>query len=97
MNVTGVSQLPTLQPHVGTAGVNAPGKGFGDLLTTAVDQVNDNQLAAQDALKGFAAGKIENVHDLVLTGAEAEISFKMLTQTRNKLVEAYKEIMRMDV
>ena len=97
MKVTGVNQFPTLQPNIGAVGATVPGSGFGDLLSTAVDQVNDKQLAASAALRDFATGKAENVHDVMLTAAEAEISFKMLTQTRNKLVEAYKEIMRMDV
>ena len=73
------------------------GPGFRDILGSAVDAVNDKQLTAQQAVENFAAGKADNVHDVMLAEVEADISFKMLAQTRNKLVEAYKEIMRMDV
>ena len=90
---------PTLTPKTIATPVPAqtPGPGFGDVLGSAVDAVNDKQLAAQQAVLDFATGKAENVHDVMLAEVEADISFKMLSQTRNKLVEAYKEIMRMDV
>jgi len=71
--------------------------GFARLLEKAIDQVNDKQLKADQALKDFALGKIENVHDLMLAEVEADTSFRMLAQARNKLVEAYKEIMRMQI
>ena len=90
---------PALTPK--TAAMPAPpqnvGPGFRDILGSAIDTVNDKQLAAQQAITDFAAGKADNVHDVMLAEVEADISFKMLAQTRNKLVEAYKEIMRMDV
>ena len=90
---------PALMPK--TIATPAPaqnaGPGFGDILGSAVDAVNDKQLTAQQAVLDFATGKAENVHDVMLAEVEADISFKMLSQTRNKLVEAYKEIMRMDI
>ncbi|HUS57331.1 MAG TPA: flagellar hook-basal body complex protein FliE [Planctomycetota bacterium] len=73
------------------------GGGFGELVGKMIDEVNDKQLTAQKTMNDFAAGKTENVHDVMLAEAEADLSLKMLLTTRNKLVEAYKEIMRMDV
>ena len=54
-------------------------------------------MKAEEAVKALAAGKIENVHEVMLAEVEADLSFKMLAQTRNKLVEAYKEVMRMQI
>jgi len=73
------------------------GGGFGELVGKMIDSVNEKQLNAQNVMNDFAAGKVENVHDVVLAEAEADLSMQMLLTTRNKLVEAYKEIMRMDV
>jgi flagellar hook-basal body complex protein FliE len=97
MKVTGISSpaLNELQraasPTGGTAG------GFVSLLDKFVDGVNDRQVKAEDAVRDLAAGKIENIHEVMLAEAEADLSFKMLVQTRNKLVEAYKEVMRMQI
>ena len=70
---------------------------FGEIFEKMIDSVNDSQIKATQAVKDFALGKIENVHDLMLAEVEADTSFRMLAQTRNKLVEAYKEIMRMQI
>jgi len=95
MKISGINGIPPTP--IAPVASQSPVAGFGELLGKFVDDVNDKQLNAQEAVKSFAAGKTENVHDVILAAAEADISFKMLLQTRNKLVEAYKEIMRMEV
>lgn len=98
MSIEGIRSVASTAQAGGLAALKpSPSAGFGDLLTSAIDKVNDKQLIAQDAIKSLAAGNADNVHEVVLAEVDAEISFKMLAQTRNKLVEAYKEIMRMDV
>jgi len=97
MNVTGISSLtPTAGQGVSPTPSRNTGE-FVELLGRLVDQVNDSQLNAERAVKDLVAGKIENVHEVMLAEAEADISFRMLLQARNKLVEAYKEIMRMQI
>ena len=96
MRVTGINALT---PSAGQR-IQQPQRGAGDfmgLLGKLVDRTNDTQLKAEAAVKDLAAGKIENVHDVMLAEVEADLSFKMLLQTRNKLVEAYKEVMRMQI
>jgi len=97
MNVTGVDSLihglgPAIKPTPGSDNTEFVGE-----LRRLIDGVNDKQLKAEAAVKDFAAGKIENVHEVMLIEAEADISFRMLLQARNKFVEAYKEIMRMQI
>ncbi|MFQ5752664.1 MAG: flagellar hook-basal body complex protein FliE, partial [bacterium] len=41
--------------------------------------------------------KVENVHEVMIAMSKAEVSFKFMMETRNKLIDAYKEIMRMQV
>ena len=97
MKVPGISGSMSIAAAQARPAERGSAKGFVDLLARMVDIANDRQLKAEQGVKDFAAGKIENVHEVMLAETEADLSFKMLLQTRNKLVEAYKEIMRMQI
>jgi flagellar hook-basal body complex protein FliE len=73
------------------------GPGFGDLLKQAVEQVNHMQHEAGRLEDAVAQGESVNIHQAVIAGEKAGLSFRLLTQVRNKLVGAYEEIMRMQV
>jgi flagellar hook-basal body complex protein FliE len=81
--------------------VDAPREGggvtFSDMLRNSVDQVNDYQHQADTAIKELVAGRSKNIHETMLTIERADTSLKLMTQVRNKILEAYKEIMRMQV
>lgn len=67
------------------------------MLGEQIAKVNEKQLHAEQAVADFATGKEQNVHTVIIAETEAELSLKMLAQVRNQLVEAYKEIMRMQI
>jgi len=98
MSVNGVGNLSAgsilQQKHNQPAN---PASGFGELLGKQIAQVNEKQLQAEQAVMDFATGKEQNVHRVIIAETEAELSFKMLAQVRNQLVDAYKEIMRMQI
>jgi len=71
--------------------------GFGTMVNGLVDQVNLVQHEASDAIAQFATGDGENLHEVMLAVSKADVSFKFLMETRNKLVEAYQEVMRMQL
>ena len=73
------------------------GTGFKDSFNNYVSEVNDLQVKAGESIENFATGKVENVHEVMIAMSKAEVSFKFMMETRNKLVDAYKEIMRMQV
>ncbi len=73
------------------------GTGFKDTFNNYVSEVNDLQVKAGESIENFATGKVENVHEVMIAMSKAEVSFKFMMETRNKLVDAYKEIMRMQV
>lgn len=73
------------------------GTGFKDTINNYVSEVNDLQVKAGESIENFATGKVENVHEVMIAMSKAEVSFKFMMETRNKLVDAYKEIMRMQV
>jgi flagellar hook-basal body complex protein FliE len=73
------------------------GEGFTDTLTRAVNAVNDQQLAARDAAVAVATGTAGDSAQAFVTIEKANISFQFAMQIRNKLLEAYQEVMRMQV
>ena len=73
------------------------GTDFKDTLSNFVNEVNDLQIKAGESIENFASGKTENVHEVMIAMTKAEVSFKFMMETRNKLVNAYKEIMQMQV
>jgi flagellar hook-basal body complex protein FliE len=70
---------------------------FDRILTKAVDGV-DGTLKDSDAVaKNFAAGKVENPHEVMIRLEEANLTLQWTLQVRNKVVDAYNEMMRMSV
>lgn len=70
---------------------------FIDHLKSAVDEVNQNQIGADKKATDLANGKDTNIHETMLAASQAELSFNLMVQVRNKALEAYQEIMRMPV
>ena len=62
-----------------------------------MSKVNELQQGADKAIKGLAKGEVENVHDTMIAIEKANISFNLMVQVRNKLVQAYEEVMRTQV
>lgn len=73
------------------------GSDFGEMLTQAISETNQAQLDADGAVTDLATGRADNLHEVTLAMEEADISMRMLVQMRNKAVEAYQEIVRMQV
>lgn len=90
------THLKSLFPE---AGVQNKGNdtGFADMLADAVSQTNEAQLDADKAAVALQTGKAENLHEVMLSMEEADISMRLLVQMRNKALDAYQEIMRMQV
>ncbi len=72
-----------------------PADSFANTIAKVIGDVNQDQQQADAALQGFVTGKIDNVHDVVLSVAKADLSFRFLLEVRNRLTEAYQELSRM--
>jgi flagellar hook-basal body complex protein FliE len=70
---------------------------FGAMLENSLEKVNIAQHQSDDAIKELVAGRSKNIHETMLTIERADASLKMAMQVRNKILEAYREIMRMQV
>lgn len=73
------------------------GPSFVDYLSAQVQQVNHKIVAADQRVADVATGKSHNLHEMMVALNKADLSLKMLTQVRNKAVEAYQELMRMSL
>ncbi len=75
----------------------ASGKTFGEFLVDSISKVNDLQVEANSAVQKLASGKTKNVAETLLTVEKAELAFKTMNQVRQKVIDAYREIMRMQL
>lgn len=72
-------------------------QSFGDFLANSISRVNSLQQDANVAMEKLASGKSQNLHETLLTVEKAEIAFKTMNQVRSKVIDAYKEIMKMQI
>ena len=95
------SQL--LQQLHGPQGAQAPTEakgpagGFQDALKSALDNVSATQQKAEDISAAYERGEVTDVAKVMLARQEAGVAFEATLQTRNRLLSAYQEIMRMGV
>jgi len=94
-NINGMNGLSDLM-NKQTIPVEKPSQeGFGDLLKEMVGSVNELQHEAADKEKQFLRGEITDVHEVMIATEEASVAFSLLMEVRNKLLDSYREIMRM--
>lgn len=70
---------------------------FAEILKEAFDKVNQVQKNAEQMASDFALGKISNIHEVIIEAEKATIALRLTTEVRNRIVEAYREIMRMQL
>lgn len=70
---------------------------FGEMLASSLSQVNGLQQEANVAMQKLASGETKDIAEVMNIANQAEISFKAMNQIRTKVIDAYKEIMRMQV
>ena len=76
----------------------AGGPGFGDMLKESIDAVNATQQAASALKTDFEKGETDaSLAEVMVAAQKADLSFQTMVQVRNKLVEAYKDVMNMPV
>ncbi|MCM3547028.1 flagellar hook-basal body complex protein FliE [Niallia circulans] len=91
---------PLLQPLATTAGkteVNSKGADFKSALMNALQSVNQDQLASSEATQALVKQEPIDVHDVMIAASKASVSMQAALEVRNKAVEAYQEMMRMQI
>ena len=70
---------------------------FADVLKANLAEVNRLQFVAEDQAVRFAAGETDNIHGVLIAGQKAEIALQLATAIRTKILDAYQEIIRMQI
>ncbi len=98
-DISSVSRLdlPMIDGAGAAAGQTPATGGFGDLLAGKIEALGDQQQAASEAMIGIATGQEDDLAQSMLQIEEANVSMQVAMQLRNKAVEAYQEIMRMQI
>jgi len=91
INGLNVSQLAPALQGVGQPN-NAAGGDFKNLLVDSIKQVNTMQQDADRAVEGLFTGEDVNPAEVLTAVQKADLAFRMMMQTRNKLIQAYQEI-----
>ncbi|MDY0267667.1 flagellar hook-basal body complex protein FliE [Trichloromonas sp.] len=98
-DITLLSHLRQISTPPAPSGAPAQGGngGFAKALGEALDSVNSAQAEADLAVEQLQTGESRNLHEIMIAMEKADISLKLAVQMRNKVLEAYQEIMRMQV
>ena len=72
-------------------------KSFGDMIQNAIESVDESSKVADGKMQDLVAGKTENVHDVMMSMTKAQMSFELMTEIRNRLVETYQTVSRMQI
>jgi len=88
---------PVLGAPIRPAGGPSRGSGFQDVLSSAIEKVESLGQNASASVERFLSGEGEELHTTILATTQAQLAFDLFLQTRNKVVSAYQEIMRMQM
>ena len=72
-------------------------KPFTDMLKASIEKVNKLQNDADQAIKELTVGDTKDIHNTMIALEKADMSFQMIMKVRNKIAQAYEEVMRMQV
>lgn len=95
---TVVNPVHNTNANIGqTNGIGKASADFGQFLSDALNQVDALQKNADAASVGLAAGQIQDIHTVMIALQKASLSLNMTVEARNKVLDAYQEIMRMQM
>lgn len=93
-----LGDLPAMPYAAAPNSAGAPAGGaFGDLFSQGMAQVNEGLIASQVDMQRLATGDLQNLHQIMIRLEESKLSFQLMLQVRNRLLEAYQDVMKMQI
>jgi flagellar hook-basal body complex protein FliE len=89
-------ELNKITPEIGGPSLGHE-QSFANSLKEAVNSVNVAQKDSDVKMQELATGKSQNIHETMISAEKADIALRLMVQVRNKMIEAYQEVMRMQV
>ena len=98
MNISSIGgSLNTLGLNSTNKIEDSSGKSFQNMLNDAISEVNDQQVEGYKSMEAIASGKVTNLQEAVQRIEEAELSMKLALEVKNKALNAYREISKMQI
>lgn len=102
MVINGISEVKQLVPNsIGLNGIDEQSKtpeiSFGEYLNSALMKVSNLEDQSNQLKEDFALGKTDNIPEVLIAGEKANVALQFTMQVRNKILDAYSEIMRMQI
>ena len=76
---------------------NKNAQAFSDLFSEKLNEVNELEKSSQEMTASFAAGETDSVHDVMIASEKAKVAVNLTTAVQTKVIDAYNEIMRLQV
>lgn len=76
---------------------NDKSMGFADMLKNSINEINSLQQQSAEMKSTLVTGEVNELHQVMISAEKSSLAFQLTLQIRNKVVEAYQEIMRMQV
>lgn len=93
-HIQGLSGVSPVQTPSVSPGAAEGSEGFGDVFKRYLGQVDEAQKGFDAAIAAVERGEVDNLHQVMIAQNQAQLSLKLAAEVRNKMVEAYKEVMR---
>ncbi len=98
MAITGVGSASGLQSLAGVGSkTNDAGSAFKDMLANAIQSVDDANTVATNDSQALLSGQVDDVAQVMIDQQKANLSLQLVVQVRNKVVDAYNQVMNMQV
>lgn len=100
MSINSINSINTLNNIQQTGKVNkteSKGNEFSNVLEEAIDMLDQSQKATQSANLSLLTGDVDNIHSVIIEAEKAEIALSLALQIRNKIIESYNDIMRIQI
>lgn len=95
--INSVQEVIDFSPVITNLAINNDQEKVSNQFLIELQKVNDKQITSEHLLQDLAAGKTDNIHHVMLSLGDAKLSLQLLVQVRNKLLEGYQDILRMQV
>lgn len=100
LSASALTRIDAPLPKVGAGGLGGaaktvPTESFGQMLDGVVNNVIEKQANSQEMTRKVLLGETDQLHQSMIAMQEASVAFTMMVEVRNKLVESYQELMRM--
>jgi len=94
----GLAESWTSNPaNLTVADVPAPDGISFDTLVSSIADLNDKLVAGNEAVHALALGQVDNLHQVMMSGEQTRLAFDLMLQVRGKVLDAYQELLRMQV